>query len=210
MIKVHFFLWVSFGRSSRCLYEEGRSKPLRTVNPEVSPQRRIKGECWCIVWKQVKSRICSKVAYKLRWVWIIPWPSSRLSLHSLLTYPAVMGNTQPCPPPPPPPWVQLAFWFIEIHCRPVLSHQLGGGSQTDTSQFPAPALTRLSIIILADIFLFAATGAESAVIYLEIEPRMTGDTLAGRLMHNPQTLYRSQTHCFPLGEGIFCARKQNK
>lgn len=43
------------------------------------------------------------------------------------------------------PWVQLAFWFIEIHCWPVLSHQLCGESQTDTSQF----LSQLSLYLVS-------------------------------------------------------------
>lgn len=51
------------------------------------------------------------------------------------------------------PWVQLEVWFIEIHWRSVLSHQLCGESQTDTSQFLC-CFHSITIITLSDISLY--------------------------------------------------------
>lgn len=51
------------------------------------------------------------------------------------------------------PWVQLEVWFIEIHWRSVLSHQLCGESQTDTSQLLC-CFHSITIIILSDISLY--------------------------------------------------------
>lgn len=90
------------------------------------------------------------------------------------------------------PWVQLAFWFIEIHCWPVLSHQVCGESQTDTSQF----LSLLSLYLVSSYcqtFFFASTAAKGAVIY-PAKPQLTRDTWVGQLMPKPQTLLHF--HCF--------------
>lgn len=75
------------------------------------------------------------------------------------------------------PWVQLAFWFIEIHCWPLLSHQLCGESQTDTSQF----LSLLSLYLVSSrcqTFFFASSVAKREVIY-PAKPQLTADTRVG-------------------------------
>lgn len=75
---------------------------------------------------------------------IIHWSVSKLPLRPLLTREGLMIITQPRPGL----WVQSAFWFIEVCCWLVLSHQLCGESQTDTSLF----LSQLSFSWIDGVF----------------------------------------------------------
>lgn len=79
------------------------------------------------------------------------------------------------------PWVQLAFWFIEIHCWSLLSHQLRAESQTDTSQF----LSLLSLYLVSShcqTFFLASSVAKGEVIY-PAKPQLTADTWAQTSLH---------------------------